>query len=106
VVKTQFHQNPSTKEVLLTFTATPDKLPPDDCCFRVTDMNNSFRFTPLENGMVELEYVRNMTEGLWTPDWWIGRQTVDHLTAMLSTVQRRLDKKKYQDEKLDFITEK
>ena len=106
VVKAQFHQNPSNKEVLLMFAATPDKLPPDSCCFRVTDMYNTFRFTPLENGLVELEYARSMSEGLLTPDWWIGRQTIKQLTTMLSTLQGRLDKKKYQDEKFDFIKEK
>jgi len=106
VIRAQFHQDPRNKEVLLVFSAAPDKLPPNSCCFRVTDMYNTFRFTPLENGLVEIEYVRNMSEGLFTPDWWVDRETIEHMTYMLSRLPDRLDKRKYQDEKFDFIKEK
>jgi hypothetical protein len=106
VVRAQFHQNPSTKEVLLVYAAAPDKLPPNSCCFRVTDMNNTWRFTPLENGLVEVEQVLNMSDGEFIPDWWIDRQKLENMAVRLSRLQDRLDKRKYQDEKFDFIKEK
>jgi hypothetical protein len=106
VVRAQFHQNPTTKEVLLVYAAAPDKLPPNSCCFRVTDMNNTWRFTPLENGLIEVEQVLNMSEGLFMPDWWSNRQKLESMAARLSTMEARWDKRKYQDEKFDFLKEK
>lgn len=105
VVRVQFHQNPSTKELLLVYAAAPDKLPPNSCCFRVTDMNNTWRFTPLENGMVEVEQVLNMSDGEFMPDWWSNRNKLEAMAARLSSMQARWDKKKYPDEKIDFIKE-
>jgi hypothetical protein len=106
VVRTQFHQNPRTKELLLLYAAAPEKLPPNSCCFRVTDMYNTWRFTPLENGMVEVEQVLTMSDGEFTPDWWSKRQKLESMVARLSTMQARWDKRKYQDEKFDFLKEK
>lgn len=106
VIRAQFHQNPLTKEVLLVYAAAPDKLPPNSCCFRVTDMNNTWRFTPLGNGLIEVEQVLNMSEGEFTPDWWGNKRTIKRIAARLATLQDRLDKKKYEDEKFDFIKEK
>jgi START domain-containing protein len=106
VVRAQFHQNPSNKEVLIVFAAAPDKLPPNSCCFRVTDMNNTFRITPLENGLVEVEQVLNMSEGEFMPDWWTNRRKLEGMAARLSAMQNRWDSRKYQDEKFDFIKEK
>jgi hypothetical protein len=105
VVRVQFHQNPNTKELLLAYSAAPDKLPPNSCCFRVTDMNNTWRFTPLENGMVEVEQVLNMSDGEFMPDWWNNRQKLEAMAARLSSMQARWDRKKYPDEKFAFIQE-
>lgn len=106
VVRAQFHQDPRTKEVFLVYAAAPDKLPPNSCCFRVTDMNNTWRFTPLENGVIEVEQVLNMSEGTFMPDWWVKREKLESMAARLSKLQDRWDKRKYQDEKFDFIKEK
>ena len=106
VVRAQFHQDPRTKEVFLVYAAAPDKLPPNSCCFRVTDMNNTWRFTPLENGVIEVEQVLNMSEGTFMPDWWVKREKLESMAARLSKLQDRWDKRKYQDEKFDFIIEK
>jgi hypothetical protein len=69
-------------------------------------MNNTWRFTPLENGLVEVEQVLNMSDGEFIPDWWIDRQKLENMAVRLSRLQDRLDKRKYQDEKFDFIKEK
>jgi hypothetical protein len=105
VVRVQFHQNPSTKELFLVYAAAPDKLPPNSCCLRVTDMNNTWRFTPLENGMVEVEQVLNMSDGEFMPDWWNNGKKLEAMAARLSAMQARWDNKKYPDEKFDFIKE-
>jgi len=106
VVRSQIHQNPRTKEVLAVFAAAPDKAPPSNCCFRVTEMNNTWRLTPLENGQVEVELVQNAHLGGFVPDLLLNRLRPKVLVEMLSTLQDTLNKKKLQDAKLDFIKEK
>jgi len=69
-------------------------------------MNNTFRITPLENGLVEVEQVLNMSEGEFMPDWWTNRRKLEGMAARLSAMQNRWDSRKYQDEKFDFIKEK
>jgi hypothetical protein len=105
VVKEQFYQNPHTKEILVEVAASPDKSPPDDCCFRVTEVNNSWRFTPLENGEVEIEWVLNMNEGGFIPDLMLNRLRPKVMFAVLPKFQGWLHREKYQDAKFDFIKE-
>jgi START domain len=106
VIKAQFHQNPHTKEILVDFDATPDKVPPNNCCFRVTDLNNMWRFTPLENGLVEVEYKQNMNVGGFVPDLYLNMVRPDGMVIVLSKWRDLVNEKKYQDAKLDFIKEK
>jgi hypothetical protein len=105
VIRRQIHQDPRTKEVLLTFAAAPDKVPPNDCCFRVTDINDTWRFTPLENGQVEIEYVQRMDEGGFIPDLLLNTQRPKAIVDVLSKLQELLNRKNYQDAKLDLIKE-
>lgn len=106
VVRTQSYQNPLTKEVLMEVVAAPDRLPPNGCCFRVTDMNNTIRFTPLENGQVEIEYVQNVNEGGYLPDLLLNTMRPKVMYYGLPKLQNFLDRKEYQDAKVDFITER
>jgi hypothetical protein len=106
VIRSQIHQDPRTKEVLIVVAAAPDKAPLNDCCFRVTEMNNTWRFTPLENGQVEVEYVFNTNVGGFMPALLLNTQRPKFVAGVLSKLQEFLDKKKYQDAKLDFIQEK
>jgi hypothetical protein len=106
VVRLQVHQDPRTKAVLVVFAAAPDKAPPNNCCFRVTEMNNTWRFTPLENGRIEVEFVQNSNMGGFMPDLLLNVQRPKLVVGTLSKLQDLLDRKKYQDAKLDFIQEK
>jgi hypothetical protein len=106
VFRGQIHQDPRTKEVLLVLAAAPDKAPPDNCCLRVMDMNNTWRFTPLGNGQIEIEYVQNMDEGGFIPDLLLNRRRPKLVAAILSKIQGMLNRKNYQDARLDFIKEK
>lgn len=106
VVRAQFYQNPHTKEVFLEYAAAPDKTPPNACCFRITDMNNTWRFTPLENGQVEIEYTVNMNDGGFVPDLLHNMKRPRVMFALLPRLQGLLNKEKYQSAKFDFIKEK
>jgi START domain len=106
VVRSQIHQHPRTKEVLIAAAAAPDKAPPNSCCFRVTEMNNTWRFTPLGNGQVELEYVFKTNMGGFMPALLMNRRRPKFVVDALSRLQGMLDKKNYQNAKLDFIQER
>ena len=105
VVRTQTFQNPQNKEVLMEVSAAPDKIPPDSCCFRVTEMNNTIRFTPVGNGEVDLEYVQHMNEGGFLPDLLLNTERADLMFDTLPELQHYVDQEKYQSAKLDFIKE-
>jgi hypothetical protein len=106
VIRSQVHQDPRTKEVLLTFVAAPDKLPPNDCCFRVTHMNNTLRFTPLGNGEIDIEYIQDMHEGGYLPDLLLNWQRPKLVYSVLRGFQGFLDREKFRNLKLDYIEEK
>ena len=104
VIEEQFHQNPDTKAVFMSVSAVPDKIPPNPCCFRITQLSNSFQFTPLANGEVEIEYVVNQNEGGFIPDLllnWKRPQFMYNLHRMEDLANRD----KYQNAKFDFMTE-
>ncbi len=104
VVREQFYQNPHTREILVEVAAAPDKLPPDQCCFRVTDMNNMWRLTPVGNGDVEVEYIMNMNEGGFMPDILMNIAR-PKILFMMRNLQRFVGKEKYQTAKFDFVKE-
>lgn len=105
VIRTQVHQNPKTKEVVLEYAAAPEKAPLDDCCFRVTNMNNSWRFKPVGNGIVEAEYHMNMNEGGFIPAVMLNRVRPKVVYRVLATLQKLLDKHAPHLPKADFIAE-
>ena len=106
VIRSQIHQDPSTKEILVVVGPAPDKAPPNDCCFRVTNMNNTWRFTPLENGLVEMEFVYSIDVGGFVPNLLMNTMRPKRVADALLAAKDILYKKKYQDVKLDYIKEK
>ncbi len=104
VVRTLIHQSPN-KEVLVEYTAAPGKTPPDSCCLRVTDFNNSWRLTPTGDGHVNIEYIVDMNEGGFVPDILLNAARPRVMFKVLPRLQKILDKPKYQTAKLDTILE-
>ena len=106
VIRSQFYQNPHTKEVLMSIDAAPDKVPPNNCCFRVTDINNRWRFTPLENGLVEIEATQKMNIGGFVPDLLLNMRRPQSLARVLMRLEGFVNEKKYRDAMIDYIKEK
>jgi len=105
VVREQYYQNPRTKDVLLEVVAAPDKIAPDSCCFRVSDIYNTWRFTPLENGVVEVEWFVNMNEGGFVPDVLLNTRSKG-MFQLLRELQGMASREKYQNAKFDFVKER
>jgi len=90
VTRTQIYQNPITKTVLIQTRAVPEKMPPSPCCFRVTELNNSQRITPLGNGEIEVEYVMNQNMGGFFPNFLENRGRVGIMSIWMPLIQRWL----------------
>lgn len=105
VLSAHFFQNPRNKEVQLRYAPAPEKLPPNDCCFRVTDMHNTWRFTPVGNGLTDVEFHMKMDDGGFMPDVLINQIRPQVMYKALPRLQKLLDDPKYQQAKFGFITE-
>ncbi len=105
VLRTAFHQIPHTKELWAYFIAAPEKVPNNDCCFRVTNMSNVWRVTPVGPRQLEMEYTMNMDWGGFFPDVLSNVVRPKYMMKQLLEMQHYLDKDKYQNAKYDFIQE-
>ncbi|HEU4888430.1 MAG TPA: hypothetical protein VFV49_11115 [Thermoanaerobaculia bacterium] len=103
VVKQQFSRIPETKALFQEVIAAPDTLPPNDCCFRVRTMHNTWRFTPIGNGELEIEYIINADDGFPYPLANLGGPQFMH--SILSKMQMILDKahEKFPNAKYDLV---
>jgi hypothetical protein len=105
VMRVMVYQNPHTKEVTAWAAAAPDKVPRNECCVRVTQMNNTWRYTPLGNGEVEVEYILNMDEGGFMPDLLLNTFRAKAMFSVFPKLQKVLNREKYQNAKFDYIKE-
>lgn len=105
VVNGTIVQNQQTKEILLENTAAPSLLPPNECCVRITQLHNTWRYTPQDNGKVQVEYIQNFAAGGFFPDFLLslGAEPVHQL--LHRDIPKLLDNDKYRNAKLDFIQE-
>jgi hypothetical protein len=102
VMKDQFSQDPQTKTLFIEITAAPDLLPPDNCCVRITQMDNKWRWTPLKNGEFEVEVIEDMDVKLPYILW---NARTREVWKIMSTVQQLMDRKQGPDGKFDFLQE-
>jgi hypothetical protein len=106
VIRTQFYQNPDNKEILMNVAAVADKVPARAGFFRVTNLNNKWRFSPLENGQLEVEVENNLDPGGFVPNFMFNRGRPRSLYYILAHLESWVGKDKYQNSKFDFIKEK
>jgi hypothetical protein len=104
LIKAQVSQNPQTKAVLIEFMAMPDELPQNSCCFRLSHMHNTWRFTPLDNGQVEVEIRMNVDLGI--PYVMFNGFTPGGLYGLLARLQEYLNNDRWQHARYDLIKEK
>jgi hypothetical protein len=105
VVNGKIFQNKETKEILLENSAAPSLIPPNDCCVRITQLHNTWKYTPLKNGKVEVEYIQNFSGGGFVPDFLLSFGAEPVYQLMHVDIPKLLDDDKYRNAKLDFIEE-
>ncbi len=104
LMKARASQDDQTRSVLIEFTGMPDELPQNSCCFRVSHLQNTWRFTPLENGMVEVENRMNIDLGI--PYLLFNRFIPGAMYRLLSRLPMYLDDDKLQHARYELIKEK
>jgi START domain len=102
VISQRFSRVPEAKALLVEVVATPDKMPPNNCCVRITDMHNTWRFTPLSNGEIEIEYVYDMALGGAMPYVLANVAGPQFMLVILSQMQMVLDKEREKFPNLKF----
>lgn len=105
IVVSEFSQDPETLEIRVDYRATPEKVAPNDCCVRITRMDNQWRFTPLENGEIETEFVLETSSGGFFPDFVISMTAPRLVHWAILDFQRILDQEKYRSAPADYIIE-
>jgi hypothetical protein len=82
-------------------------MPPNPCCFRVNELHNSQRITPLGNGELEWEYVMNQNIGGFVPAYLQNYGRVKTMSRWMPLIQRWLLEPKfnYQAAKFSWIQE-
>lgn len=100
----QFSQDPQSKVLVADFLTLPGLVPDDPCCVRVTNMHNVWRFTPLGDGQVEVEWSANYDPGL--PYWAFNLLSPVGLPAFRARSERVFNNEKYRHQQFAWIKER
>lgn len=101
VNKVQFIHDPRTKTLVVTVEGVPELIPNDPCCLRMTELHAAWRYTPLDNGMIELVYTRNDDPHI--PYFIYNRIMPNGHIWMGRSVERAVNKDKYRDAHFAFL---
>ncbi|MBL6449566.1 hypothetical protein JMN32_24855 [Fulvivirga sp. 29W222] len=106
VVKSEFSQDPVTKEMKFNFVAAPDKLPFNKRYHRVTEMHNRWKYTPLENGEVEYEFIYDAVDPGGNFPYALANWLIPAMLPFaFAKMPKILDKEKYRNAKMDYVQE-
>ncbi|MBC9915646.1 hypothetical protein [Chitinophaga varians] len=106
VVKSEFSQDPDTREMRFNFVAAPDKLPLNKKVFRITKMHNRWRYTPLESGGVEYEFIYDAVDPGGNFPYALANWLIPAMLPMAFTkMPKILYKEKYLNASVDYIQE-
>ncbi|RRS06510.1 hypothetical protein EAG18_21915 [Pseudoalteromonas sp. J010] len=105
VVRSEFKQDPITKEIYTDFKAAVDLLPEDDCCVRVTHMHNIWEFKPLGGNQVEVQFTLNEKPNGWVPYFLFNQIHTSTVHQNVEWLQEILDLDKYKNAVVDYVEE-
>lgn len=103
IIHSVLTQNPDTKEVLITEIGIPDYIPENSDFVRVPAMNGYFKFTPLNDGVVEVTYQSHSNPGGSIPKFLVNIAVVDNPFDTLSKMKEIVQKDKYQQARPGFL---
>lgn len=103
IIKSTFAQDPKTKAVEIHIIGEPDRLPPNDCCVRVTDLHNVWKFTPKGNSKYEIEFLTDFDIGGSLPYFMQNMGGADMLYEQLGYFQGYLDLEQYKNAEIGYV---
>lgn len=110
MVHAQYSQDKQSNEAFIRFTVLPDLTPKNACCDRLRHMDNTWRYTPLENGKVQIEFVQDfamgeMLNGLMPDTLFSLFGPYLMYDFFANDLPRVLDNDKYRTAKLDYVAQ-
>lgn len=102
LLKARFTPDAQDQSVFIQYTAMPDELPRNDCCYRVTHMNNNWRFTPAGKGEIEVDFMQDMDVGM--PYFVYNLLAPGFVHDGLLSLPRIVNQPKYDQENILFAT--
>jgi hypothetical protein len=102
----ELSQDPKTRVVTLENIAVPNKLPVSDCCVRLSHVHNVWRYTPVGDGTIKVEFVSDLDMSGAFPKFLLNLGAPGEIHKMLTVDNPKLlRQEKYRTAKLDFIDE-
>lgn len=105
VVRSEFRQDPVTKEIYTDFKSVPDFIPEDNCCVRVQHMHNIWEFKPLDNNVVEVRFTMNEQPGGLVPYFIFNEVNQNSIHRNVEWLQEIIDMDKYKNATVDYVQE-
>lgn len=112
MVKSEFTQDPITKEMNIGYVSASDEkilsmMPANDadCCVRVDDMKNHWKFTPVGNGDVEVEFLYDTGMGGNMPYAMLNLGVVPVYTDTFLKLRETMSQERYRIAKVDYVQE-
>jgi len=105
VARFEYTQDPETKVVRSVVEGMPDYIPEKKGIIRITELEGSWTFTPLPDNKVKVEYQFYADPGGNLPVWAVNMFIVDDPYKSLRRMQEFVEKEKFRNATLDFITE-
>ncbi|UXY16145.1 hypothetical protein N8I74_03760 [Chitiniphilus purpureus] len=102
----ELSQDPRTRVVTLENIAVPNRIEPSDCCVRLNHVHNVWRYTPLGDGTIKIEFISDFDMGDAFPKLLLSLGAPSAIHKMLTEENPRLLRQpKYRAARIDFIDE-
>jgi hypothetical protein len=105
VLENKFSQDSLTKEIIYKIDAVPYIVPPKKGYVRINHFNNKWRFIPLGNGEVDVEWYINMSYGGYLADLFHNLFIPNIMPESLHEIEEIIKNEKYKNAKFDFVKE-
>jgi START domain len=105
VVRHMFAQDPERKTIIYTLQSLPNRIPLESCCVRVPRMDNDWVIIPQNDGTVEIQWFIDMDVGGMMPYFLMNSLHPDIMTDFASHLQGYLNRPKYRNAKIAWISE-
>ena len=103
VVRFDFTQDPVTRDIMITITTTPDRVPPVAGLVRVPDFGGFWQLLPATDGKVKVVYQVHGDPGGWVPVWIANLAAARSVIRTLQNLPGALSR--YRDARSPFVAE-